>query len=295
MSYSNICFTINNPTAKDEELLHKSEYIKYCVYGIEYGENETKHFQGYIQFKRSYAHSRVKSILPRGHFEKTRNKPFSAIAYCKKGEQSKEEWDQLGIKGPNYGKNAQIVEIGEPKKQGKRNDFLVVKDCIKNGGTIDDIIEIATSYQSVRSAEILLKYKKPESRDYPKDVYWFYGPTGTGKTETALKECREKGKEPWISADTLQWFDGYTGQEYVIIDDFRSHMCKYNFLLRLTDKYPLRVPIKGSYTIWQPQVIYITCNKSPEECYTYQEKVRDDIGQLVRRIKECREFEKNDN
>lgn len=127
-------------------------------------------------------------------------------------------------------------------------------------------------------------------------VLWFFGPTGTGKTRTAVEIAEEAGKEYWMShGETLNWFDGYTGQEYAIIDDFRRGMCKFNYLLRLLDRYTLAVPIKGGFTKWNPKVIIITCPVSAKESWQYFDKDGeiqdwDHIEQLIRRIDDEIEF-----
>lgn len=35
------------------------------------------------------------------------------------------------------------------------------------------------------------------------------------------------------------WFDGYCGQEVVVFDDFRPWWCRFDYLLRLLDRYPM--------------------------------------------------------
>ena len=35
-------------------------------------------------------------------------------------------------------------------------------------------------------------------------------------------------------------------------------------MLRLLDRYYLRVPIKGAFTTWKPEIIYISCPRVPE-------------------------------
>lgn len=65
-------------------------------------------------------------------------------------------------------------------------------------------------------------------------VHWLCGPTGCGKTRTSIEEsigC------PWMSGDSLKWFDGYEDQSTAIIDDFRKEHCTFSFFLRVIDRY----------------------------------------------------------
>lgn len=291
-----VCFTLNNYTDEDEKQIQENEKFIYIVYGIEVGENGTPHLQGFAQSNRRYSQAWWKKQLPRAHLEVARGTPQQNIDYCKKGLQSKTEWEEFGIDGENYGKDAVIFEKGEVKEgregQGKRTDIKEIRNLVMvEHGSMVDVINIASSYQALRGAQIMMSYRPYKSNDLPKQVNWFYGPTGTGKTQTAMQEILATGDSYWISNDTLQWFDGYFGQRNVLIDDFRTTMCKYNYLLRLLDRYPLRVQIKGGYVEWEPQTIWITSNKSPEDLYTFEEKTRDDIAQLLRRITRIVSFE----
>ena len=90
---------------------------------------------------------------------------------------------------------------------------------------------------------------------------------------------------------SLQWFDGYFGQTHVIIDEFRAKCCPYNKLLGLLDGYQRQVPVKGSFTYWKPEVIYITAPLSPAETYAGQLEFHGSIDQLLRRITKIKNFE----
>lgn len=121
---------------------------------------------------------------------------------------------------------------------------------------------------------------------FPPNVYWFYGSTGTGKTRAATEFATQLGCEFWLSSDpNLQWFDGYEQQRVAILDDFRPKGVKFPFLLRILDRYPIKVPIKGSYANWCPEFIIITTPNNAECSYSVRGKyLPEDIRQLHRRI-----------
>lgn len=100
--------------------------------------------------------------------------------------------------------------------------------------------------------DIYLEKMKKLPKDKPL-VLWFYGPTGTGKTRRAVEIGEEFGGY-WMSGQNLQWFDGYQTLEtpVAIIDDFRKDFCTFHYLLRLFDRYPLNVPVKGGFVAWRP-------------------------------------------
>jgi len=85
----------------------------------------------------------------------------------------------------------------------------------------------------------------------------------------------------WLSSGSLQWFDGYIGQECAILDDYRPDHCRFSFILRVLDRYPFNVPIKGGFRRWKPDVIIVTTWGSPSSLY--HKKHSEDVQQLVRR------------
>lgn len=124
-------------------------------------------------------------------------------------------------------------------------------------------------------------------------VKWYWGATGTGKTRKAHDEC---GEDVWVSGKDLNWFDGYNGQQAVILDDLRSNSCDWGFLLRILDIYnTINVPIKGGFAKWCPTLIIITAPCLPEEMFKNHsnDQVWDAIEQLNRRINEFRNFNEN--
>lgn len=116
------------------------------------------------------------------------------------------------------------------------------------------------------------------------------------ENKTAVDIAKESGCSYWISNDPdLKWFDGYQGQTYAIIDDFRRQGIKFSWVLRLLDRYPLLVQVKGGYTRWIPKFIIITCPVPPREAYQYMDKDGelqdwDGIEQLLRRIDDTVNF-----
>ena len=91
--------------------------------------------------------------------------------------------------------------------------------------------------------------------------------------ERLAKEAEELKLRLWISNDSLKWFDGYCGQEIAVLDDLRKDILPtWAFLLRLLDRYPLIVQIKGGFVKWVPRIIIITCPVAPEECFSWFNK-----------------------
>nr|WQA30167.1 MAG: rep protein [Cressdnaviricota sp.] len=85
-----------------------------------------------------------------------------------------------------------------------------------------------------------------------------------------------------MSLDHGKWFEGYDAHEDVIIDDFREGWCPFPTLLRLLDRYPYRIEVKGASRQFLAKRIFITSCHPPDKVYN---NIRDeDMLQLGRRI-----------
>jgi hypothetical protein len=117
----------------------------------------------------------------------------------------------------------------------------------------------------VRSYGNLKKIRVDSLKPTPieKEVFVFWGRTGTGKSRRAWEEASWDAfpKDP-----CTKFWDGYTGQAHVVIDEFRGSI-GISHLLRWLDRYPTVVEVKGSSCSFQAKRIWITSNLSPEDWY----------------------------
>lgn len=157
------CFT---DFVLDEPFLQGLPY-EYLCYGKEICPDTGKeHFQGYIYFKNAKTFSAVRKLMRPRHIESSNASTEDNVKYCSK--------------------DGAFVEYGDRPKQGARNDINEIKSRIQQGNcTMRDIVSSATSFQSIRMAEIQFKYFEP-TRVWKTQVHWFYGPSGSGKTKKDL-------------------------------------------------------------------------------------------------------------
>lgn len=120
-------------------------------------------------------------------------------------------------------------------------------------------------------------------------VYWFCGPTGTGKSRKAYELTHDgEGKSAYFKSAEHLWWDGYDGVSDVIIDDYRCDFCKFSYLLRLLDRYPVQLNVKGSMIYLRAKLIIITAPQAPDVMWSH--RTSEDLAQLTRRITEVRHF-----
>lgn len=155
------------------------------------------------------------------------------------------------------------------------------KECVELG---------EFSFSELRNVQHIRNMAMEEWPSWKKrDVSWFYGQTGTGKTRKAWQIMeREYGKKDiWMSSGDLKsFFNGYKGQKAVILDDMRPGSIRFEFLLRILDGYPVTIPVKGSHVEWLAEKIIITAPVGPCDLYVNKEtgETWDHIDQLLRRL-----------
>lgn len=242
----------------DETFLQGLPY-EYLCYGKEICPTTGReHLQGYVYLKNAKTFSAMVKLM------KPRN-----ISACNGTSDANIKYTS---------KDGNFLEFGERPNQGSRNDIHSIQELIETGNcTMRDIVKEATSYQSVRMAEIKFKYFEP-TRNWKTQVYWFHGPSGTGKTKKAFEMC----DDPYICMEDNKWWEGYDGHEDVIIDDYRRDFCKFKVLLQLLDRYPMRVECKGASRQFRAKRLFITSPKSPK--VTWEGRTDEELYQLLRRI-----------
>lgn len=243
--------------------------LVYAVWQVERCPSSHRlHCQAYVRYSSTVPVSRVvKLFKDGGHVELAKGNEQQNVKYCTK--------ESSRVLGP--------WTIGEEAKQGRRTDIEDVRELVKSGKGMVEICDVASSYQSLRTAEVLLKYLERQ-RDFKPDVRWYHGSTGGGKTRSAFEEF----PKAWISNKDGKWFDGYDAHEVAIFDDFRKDFCTFHELLRILDRYPYRIPYKGGFRQFLAHTIIITCPWAPD--VLYDNRSQEDIGQLMRRIDSVKLF-----
>jgi len=273
------CFTLNNPD-EDEVLVPQSwdpEEYKYLVYQLEEGAEGTRHLQGYISLEKRIRFAAFKKWFPgeRAHIEVAKGSAKQNQAYCTKAE----------------GRVAGPWEFGSLPEPGKRSDLLEIKEKLDQGATLKEISENDKHFMNFcRYSKAFKEYKllHTERRDWPMDIEVVWGATGTGKS----RYCQENYPGAyWKSKNsgTQQFWDGYEGEQVIIIDEFYGWL-SWDYLLRLTDRYPFSLDIKHGTIQLSARKIVFTSNKHPSEWYPNSKYLWDERNPLKRRLTVVREL-----
>lgn len=236
---------------EDEWPLWKPNEMVYLVYqGERCPDTKRFHWQGYVEFKGSKRFKGVQESLglPGAHLEKARGSGEDNRTYCTKEDSQVEGPYEYGTMGPGQGARMDLKQMCELIKSGV-NDACIAQVCPSA------LLKFPRGVATLRAAIVT-------PRAWKTHVTIAWGPTGTGKSKT--------GHEMYPAAywkNEGKWWDGYIGQEDVIIDDFRDDWWSLSFMLQLLDRYPLRVETKGGSVEFRARNIYISTNDDPTTWY----------------------------
>lgn len=266
------CFTLNNPSILELQGLFKEDQMQYLVYQLERGEEGTTHAQGYVEYKKNKRFQTAKRLLSaRVHLEPRKGTAVQARDYAMK-EDTRTEGG-----GP--------WEYGEfiNNTPGKRNDLVELYQHAKNGKRSAEVAELMPAaymrhYKAFHHVRNVLSAERCSRR-----VYVLDGPPGLGKTHWVRTKYPDCYVTPVESKGF--WFDGYEGHKVALIDDF-SGQWPLKALLRVLHDWPEMLPVKGGFTRWNPEKIFITTNEYWRRWYKRENPEEHDvmIEAIARRI-----------
>lgn len=218
--------------------------VKYWKGQVEYSESGYLHYQFIIYTAKKCRTSGVKKIFGKAHIEISRSDAATEYVWKESTRVSGTQWES-GSKPIRRNDAKDWEEIWTKAKEGLIEDI-----------DADIRIRCFINLQRIGS-----NYAQP--RPTEKTVYVFCGTTGTGKSRRAWDEATFDAypKDP-----NTKFWDGYRGQENVVIDEFRGRI-DISHMLRWLDRYPVNVEIKGSTTVLKAKKIWITSNLHPEMWY----------------------------
>jgi len=264
----NYTFTLNNYTNKDEQhiqKLHVTGKVRSIEYGREVGEKGTPHLQGFLTLHNAKTLRAVSKLLPKAHLERMKGTIAQNKEYCEKdgdvftfgthpvsnkekGEKEKERWQRINELTINGDLDTLKDEYPGEWNRGYRRLKNIAKD-----------------------------YAPTPAVNDTQEHEWYHGKTGTGKSLKA----RTENPDAYIKLNN-KWWDGYDGEEVVILDDLDKYDVKLGgHLKRWSDHYPFPAEYKGGVMKIRPRKIIVTSNYAPEEIWDDERT----IGPLRRRFK----------
>lgn len=251
--------------------LFAKDEVRYVVGQIERGTH--LHLQFFIQFDKQRALTWVKrNVHDKAHWEPARGNAKQNRAYCTK--------EDSRVHGP--------WEFGSITVQGQREGLERAIELVKAGAPLRDIAE-EQSYVWVHHGRGLMDLRKQlgleadrrKFDEHGPEVWCLWGPSGTGKS----RFVNRMWPEAFWKIPNEKWWDGYTGQETVILDDYKDGDMRLSDLQRLIDWYPLWVEVKGGTIPMLAKRYVFTCNTHPSSWY----RKADPHRTILRRFQEFAE------
>lgn len=232
-----------------------------CIYikgQLEQGQSGYIHWQVLVVFPKKVTSTKVKEVFgDQCHVELSRSQAANEYVW-------KED-----TRIPNT-----QFELGKlAMKRNSSTDWDVVRRDAEQGNFSSIPSDVYIRYFG-NLKRIHVDSLTPEGQE--KEVFVFWGATGTGKSKRAWDEATFDAypKDP-----NSKFWDGYRGQESIVIDEFRGAI-SISHILRWLDRYPTIVEIKGSSCVLKAKRIWITSNIPPEMWYP---ELDNDTKQALRR------------
>lgn len=257
----NFICTYYGDISQFKEYLTKDNDLKYCIYQLEKCPSTARlHVQGYLEYGKPMRVGRIKRLLPGVHLEMREGTRHQAITYCSK--------EETRVEGPfEHGERGVI-------QQGKRKDLDEIREAILNGRSDLEIAEMNFSaFCRYHKSFKMFRSMVSQDRHFKTYVSVFWGRPGAGKTRRVyeLEDRNNVFDVPRPNGGNV-WFDGYepTRHSAILLDDFYGWI-PLHFMLKLMDRYPMQVPVKGSYVNFNSKKIYITSNTAWDTWYNFNQ------------------------
>jgi len=274
-------FTIHNYSQEDVEWFKTQTQHNMLIAAEELGsEEETPHIQGAI------ATTAKKSFLQMKAWWDTRYE--GANQDCKLWVRNMKGSLKQSLK--YCSKETEPIIMYNKLCQGERQDIIDLVKAVDDGATF---VELGHDAEHCLPAAKFAKFtermiagagEKAAKEERSIVVQVIYGDAGTGKTAGVKEAFDGNYYELSLGSSGTVWFDGYKGEEVLLIDNFYGSKLKYSELVGLLNHGKKRLNIRRSYTWAKWKKVIITSNVHPSLWYS-GETVPNQEG-LKRRVTE---------
>lgn len=219
------------------------------------------HLQFYVEFEKKVKLSTLKNVFSkRIHWEVRKGTSEQADDYCGKD-------DTRVVDGITWKK-------GERSKvtKGMRGDLESVKEMALSGKKRKDIAmeHMGTFVKYHRGIDawanaVGISLDEDVKSWEERTCHVFYGPSGTGKSLAADFEMNGGSVYlPEQNAQGMLSFENYSGQQWILLDDFEPKTLSAGVLKRMMDNRPCTLPGRGVARQARHKGVIITTNWNPQ-------------------------------
>lgn len=283
--------TINNPLkygfdhATIIERLHMFVPLYFCLVD-EMSSTGTLHTHIYIAARSGIRFETIKGRFPEAHIEKARGTSLQNRIYFQKGGKWEDTDKVLTVIPDTF---CEWGEIPVEKEEKPSRMAQLVQDVQAGLSTVEIIEKDPGMAFRVREIELLrqtLLAEKYSSENRKLEVTYLFGATGTGKTRSifAAHNPREICRITNYRAGKGISFDGYSGQDILVFEEFNSQI-SLEEMLNYLDIYPITLPARYADKVACYTKVYITSNQPLDRQYRAEQTGRPETwSAFLRRI-----------
>lgn len=254
------CFT----SYSDSPPTYDSSTTEYLCYGKELCPTTGRqHWQGFIcLYNRAYLSGAKKIIGASPHMELCRGTIEENQHYCAKDGDFVEHGTPPQEKGAAGGRATKELYT-EARRHAEAGEFALIDDQL--------YIQYVRNLHYIRDYQQSLQTVVPLPPGFLTGI-WIKGAPGVGKSHLARAVTTGHA---FYEKDHTKWWDGYTNEAIVIIDDvdpqagatFGSHLKLW------ADRYPYKAERKGSVINIRPTFVIVTSNYSIQNIWWEKDEV----------------------
>ena len=249
------------------EILRKFSPAYFCM-ADEIATTGTYHMHIFLYSPSPIRFSTVKNRFPTAHIDKTYGSAKENRDYIRK-EGKWAETDKAETKVPDT-----FLEWGDmpAEKEEKAPQMYKLIQEVREGISTANIIEgspnLAFRVRDIDTLRQTLLSDRYASENRKIEVWYIFGASGTGKTRGIYERhdakdiCRITNYRNGRGIS----FDGYTGQDVLVFEEFHSQI-PIEDMLNYLDIYPLSLPARYSDRVACYTRVYITSNLPLEKQY----------------------------
>ena len=264
------CFTINNYTSADEEVIKTTvkTFARYVVYGYEVGDCGTPHLQGYVYFHNARQRKAVARMLPSAWLSPTNGSAEQNRVYCTKQANGGYEYGEPPMEASmarKLGGEGNKARYAKAIDEAQRGDFAAIQR--------DD--PQLFLLHGVRLESLYTPNSVPLDGELLHE--WWVGPSGTGKSRLLWELYPDH-----FPKNLNKWWDRYRYQDVVAIEEWSpKNDCTAHALKKWADRYPFQGEVKGgTLHMLRPKKIIVLSNYTPQQCFLNSE----DLEPMLRRF-----------
>lgn len=156
----------------------------------------------------------------------------------------------------------------EDSEQGHRSDLEEACHLVRTQGLKRVAEEAPTQFVKYHRGLTALLTASLSHRSEQPEMVWLSGETGTGKTSWALDNFPAEWVYPVPMRATVGhvlWWDGYTQQRVVVIDDARPVWMSMTDILAIVNRFPYHARTHSGFVPLNSPIVVITSILTPQQ------------------------------